>query len=71
MPASAEVVRARDAAIMATLAAGPQPWAALLAVLPQEPGQDDVQRHTALSNALTRLQIKSLIEYREEQWHAR
>lgn len=58
---SSPQVVARDAAILKALRAGPKTTAALVEMLPQEPGQNDEQRLRACSNALTRLKYKNLV----------
>ncbi len=60
-PASVEVVKARDEAILAALKVRPWPYGGLLTVLPDEPGQTFDQRETALKSALIRLRVKKLI----------
>jgi hypothetical protein len=61
VPATSEVVVARDAAMLALLKKGPQPFAALLEAMPSEPGQTADQRQRACSNGLTRLRMKKVI----------
>jgi hypothetical protein len=61
-PAAEEIVKARDAAIVAALKVRPWKYEGLLSVLPTEPGQTPAQRETALTSALIRLKTKKLVE---------
>ena len=67
-PAPRDIVSARDAAILQALKV--RPWAtdSLLNVLPEEPGQSDEQRKTALSSALIRLRVKKQIDQVQGLW---
>lgn len=67
-PASEAIVKARDAAILARLRIAPASLAALVAVLPDEPGFLEVDRIVACQSALIRLRVKSLIRAVGEGW---
>jgi hypothetical protein len=69
-PASAEIVHARDAAIMRAVRLRPWSTDALLTVLPLEPGQTSEQRVAARDSAIIRLKVKQLIRSTEEGWVA-
>jgi hypothetical protein len=68
-PATAEIVQARDAAILGALKKGKKPFGTLRDAMPVEDGQDDTQRRQACSNALTRLRIKKQIRSTDDgEW---
>ena len=62
-PAAADVVAARDAAILAALRESPRTQEALLEMMPVEPGQDVAQRRADLLNATARLRLRGVIVY--------
>lgn len=67
-PASSDVVKARDAAILEALDIRPRSADALLDVMPEEPGQTPEQKRTALSSALVRLRVKKQIDLVDGSW---
>jgi hypothetical protein len=68
-PATAEIVQARDAAILGALKKGKKPFGTLRDAMPVEDGQDDSQRRQACSNALTRLRIKKQVRSTDDgEW---
>lgn len=68
VPASPDVVKARDAAILEALAIRPRTTDALLDVMPPEPGLTPEQKNAALSSALVRLRVKQKVDLVEGQW---
>lgn len=60
-PASEDVVKARDAAILARLRIGPATLEQLVTVMPIEDGHVDSDRRAACSSALIRLRVKKHI----------
>lgn len=67
-PASEDVVKARDAAILGRLRISPATEAALVTVLPEEPGQTMGDRQAACRSALIRLRVKGLARSVEDGW---
>jgi hypothetical protein len=67
-PATAEIVAARDAAILKAVTLRPWKTEALLTVLPEEPGQTPEQRKAALDSALIRLRVKKRIQVTPDGW---
>lgn len=67
-PASADVVAARDKAIVDALKIRTRTFGGLRDVLPVEAGQTDDQRDAALSSALIRLRVKKVIRPDGESW---
>lgn len=67
-PASPDVVRARDAAILEALSIRPRSSESLLEVLPPEPGLTPEQKQAALSSALIRLRVKRQVDLVEGTW---
>lgn len=67
-PAGADVVHARDAAILAKLRKGPATIDDLRKAIPKEADLDDQQHGRACSNALTRLRLKGQIKQTEDGW---
>jgi len=67
-PASEEIVKARDKAILAALKYRPRSAYALLREMPNEPAQTDAQRIVARDSALIRLGVKKLIRQTSEGW---
>jgi hypothetical protein len=67
-PASADVVKARDAAILSRLRIAPATEAALITVLPDEPGLSDADREVACRSALIRLRLKGHVRSVAEGW---
>jgi len=68
LPASPDIVAARDAAIVARLKKGPSAKADLIDAMPAEPGKTAEQRAQDCGNALTRLRLKKLIVQVDEGW---
>lgn len=60
-PASEDVVKARDAALVARLRIGPASLEQLVTAMPTEDGQGDEDRRVGCSSALVRLRVKKLI----------
>lgn len=68
MPASADVVAARDKDILEAVRIRPRTQAQLLNVMPPEDGLTDEQRETALRSALTRLRVKKHVALIGDLW---
>lgn len=67
-PASEDVVKARDAAILERLRIGPATTAALITVMPDEPGFSPEDREAACHSALIRLRVKKRIRSVVDGW---
>lgn len=67
-PASEEVVKARDKAILDALRLRPWPQKALFTVMPEEPTLSVDQKEAALHSALIRLRAKRLVVCAEGIW---
>lgn len=67
-PASADVVAARDKAIVDALKIRPWTTDALMTVMPHEADLTLEQRRAALSSALIRLRVKKVITSTEAGW---
>lgn len=67
-PASEEVVKARDEAILDALKLRPWTTDALITVLPIELDQTALQREVALKSALMRLNVRKQIKQVDGKW---
>jgi hypothetical protein len=69
-PATEDIVKARDQAILGALKLRPWPEGGLLTVLPDEPTLTLEQKQAALHSALIRLRVKGLARCTEGVWRA-